>query len=166
MEFLLNPGCKSSRPNLLSRKLMMENNCRPHINVKIDIINLAFEYLVRMTGVVIALFTLYGLYVLYVFGLGTSPFWVQAISFLITVFCILLLLPLWILHRNHLVRHTYVGLGIFYILFICAVVVISIAESRSIVTLENLLSIPVIIAVSLHIKFIRKMANQSSEPTC
>ena len=118
-----------------------------------------------MTGVVIALFTLYGLYVLYVFGLGTAPFWVQAISFLITVFCILLLLPLRILYRNRLVWHTYVGLGIFYILFICAVVVISVAESRSIVTLENLLSIPVIIAVSLHIKFIRKMANQSSDPT-
>jgi len=128
--------------------------------VKIDIINLAFEYLVRGAGVVIAWLTIYGLYFLYIFGLGTSPFWVQAVALFITMVCIFLLLPLRILHRNHIVRNAYVALGIFYILFICAVVAISCAESRALVTLESFLSIPVIIVIFLHINLIIKMTNK------
>jgi len=115
--------------------------------MKTNVNNLILTYLVRSAGITVGLFTIFGLYILYEWGLGTLPAWVQIIAILTVAYSILLLVPLRVLSRSRLIRHTYITLGIHYILIIC-------------ISLEILISLPIIAVVLLHFYLLIKMANK------
>ncbi len=128
--------------------------------MKTNLINLIFGYLVRSAGITIGIFTMYGLHILYVFGLDTSIIWVQVVAFLMTTYSVLLFIPLRVLSRNKIVKHAYVGFGICYILIHFGILWICFTETSSIQTLETLISTTIVAIVLLHIKFITNIANQ------
>jgi len=120
---------------------------------------LVFDYLVRGAGITIGVFTLKAVYILYAFGLGTAPIWVQLIAVSMAIYSVLLMIPLRVLHRNKVIRYTYAGFSIFYIIMIFVLLLISFSESREVPVLLIQVSLIITLTVLLHIRLISKLAN-------